>query len=1005
MKCGRRVFQSLFFAFSLALPLFSCAAAPAIDRAAPHRATEDTVIVIDQSRAHLYEHRHLDYVQFNAFGQTTEKDWDANYVEPLDYEETKQGRNGETTLGELVLKGYGLGDMGYHTPANFFDYSAVSVYTDVSMEFTFRSKSTSTYTLFHCKDKKLDGASLGGEIGLGAVIALKRYKNSSEWVKAKEWLNIASGTTCIYNVPGNDISKGVYIRFVAAYQTRNFEKDTALVNNYRFYDYMQRENVFISKSGTALSIQSAATPNQTHGLADAGYEQSDYAGELVFDAAHKRERLSLGGFANLADFSLEGEIIQAIVAESGIEPDVPMFAYNGNTGTIQLHLFNRTRLISGMYARQTDEASTAIRSVHVNGDKTTEISSKLNPFRQGAFLLQGLEKGEEGYSWKTINAIENVVEQDATISFPVSQAAAYVMLRAIYVTSFKYDVLLVESAVSYFQVFDYSGTSEMSFTKYKGIYSVEEGYNSELAAFAAGATLGDGSVSFSAIKVTKVEGNAVQYAYNDDPYVDMTETTMTFSEEGKYRFKVTNDFGETAYRTIYLLDIGSDNGKSRYFSKFGTFLDQTKRVYAPESAVPCYGPDVDFSLSASPYWPSLSVSIMRISQGGDAELLQSVSDLHQDFTGTFHEYGQYRVVIDTSDPTSSGDHIRYTLSFSVVDSTSYTPIVNYDLLHSGIFSSSFASKDYLVKCPSKGTGNLYFVYPYTVDGYNDALTLAIQLEFQNALALEDGTYRYPGEDGKVYANKFDLYDAMKAMAKGRVESAFLDANLFADEDEIAYRLEDVAELNLDRDYYVVKDESVFKSLVRDPFYVNGYSFVSLRDYECSSVQMVAPSGKLIDIPFDTVVDDILEESGIYEVIETNWCGQTRYQVAYAHDGHVGTAFRIHYLDKNGVMGACDRNYRYTPGLTGREFCFYDIVDEYDPYSYVKIAYGNQSITLLMSDLKGKVIDADGAYDVIAQNRLGNRLVFRLNIVGGKGSSYLPHYEPENPLTYAGMGGN
>ena len=986
----------------IAVPLFSCASSAR--QITPRRADEITTITIDQSRAHLYEHRHLDYVQFNAFGVTTTANWDANYIEPLDYEETKQGRNGTTTLGELAVKGYGLGDMGYHTPANFFDYSAFSVFTEVSMEFTFKSKSTSTYNLFHCKDDRLDGASLGGEMGTGAVIALKRYKNSSEWVKAKEWLNIPNNTTCIFDVPGPDILKGVYVRFVAAYQTRNLEKDTVLYDNYRFYDYMQRESVFLSKSGTALTIQSASTPNQTHYLDDAGYEQSGYEGVLALDSAHQADKLSLGGFANLGDFSLEGEIIQAIVAESGIEPEVPMFAYNGTSGSIKLHFDNRTRLLSEMYARQTDAASTSIHSVHVNGEKIVETDANLAPFKQGALLLQGLSKIDNVYSWQTFKTVENVVTDSPTIEFDVSSAITYIMLRAIYVTSFKYDILLVESAVTYFQVFDYSGTSESSFTKYKGIYSVEEGYNSELAAFAAGATLGDGSVSFSAIKVTKVEGNEVQYAFNGEAYTPMTETTKTFTEEGKYRFKVTNDFGETAYRTIYLLNIGSDNGKSRYFSKYGTFLDQSKRVYAPDSGVPCYGPDVDFSLSASPYWPSLSISIMRISKGGDAETLQSVSNLHQDFTGTFHELGQYRVVIDTSDPTSSGDHIRYTLSFNVVDSTAYTPVVNYDLLHSGIFSSSFASKDYLVKCPTKGEGNLYFVYPYTVDGYNDALTLAIQLEFTNAIALEDGSYRYPGESGKVYTSKFDLYDAMKAVAKTRVESAFLDANLFANEDEISYQIEDIADLSLDKDIYVVKDESVFKSLVRDPVYINGFSFISLRPYECSSVEMISPSGKRIAIPFDTVVDDLLEESGIYEVIETNWCGQTRYQVAYAHNGHVGLGYKLRYIDDSDELASCTRVYGNQGDLGGKAFCFADVFDEYDPYSYVKIVYDEETMTFLPEDLKGKVIDKDGTYDLYAQNRLGNRYLLRIVIRHGKGTTHIPHEDPNNPVTYQSAGG-
>ena len=1002
MRTLGHAFSRLLAALALAAPLFSCTAT--LNGPAPRKADEISVIPIDQSRAHLYEHRHLDYVQFNSIGITTEKDWDANFVEPLDYEETKQGRNGETTLGELVVKGYGLGDMGYRTPVNFFDYSAFSVYTDVSMEFTFKSKSTDTYNLFHCKDNRLDGASLGGEIGAGSVIALKRYKNSSEWVKAKEWLNIPSGTTCIYDVPGPDILKGVYVRFVAAYQTRNLETSTILYKNYRFYDYMQRENVFLSKSGTALNIQSASTPNQTHALTDAGYEQTDYEGTLALDAAHKASKLSLGGFSNLADFTLEGEIIQAIVAESGIEPEVPMFAYNGTSGSIQLHLENRTRLVSSMYARQNDTASTSIHSTHVNGDKIVETDAKLAPFGQGSLLLQGLSKNDNGYLWTTFQTESNVVTDNATISFEVSKAITYILLRAIYVTSFKYDALLVESAVTYFQVFDYSGTSESSFTKYKGIYSVEEGYNSELAAFAAGATLGDGSVSFSAIKVTKIEGNEVEYAYNGDAYVPMTETTMMFVKEGKYRFKVTNDFGETSYRTIYLLDIGQDNGKSRYFSKYGTFLDQSKRVYAPDSGVPCYGPDVDFSLSASPYWPSLSITIMRISKGGEAETLQSVSDLHQDFTGTFHELGQYRVVIDTSDPTSSGDHIRYTISFNVVDSSSYTPVVNYDLLHSGIFSSSFASKDYLVKCPTLGKGNLYFVYPYTVEGHNDALTLAIELEYQNVETLENGTFRYPAKTGQTYEDKFDLYDALKTVAKTRVESAFLDANLFANEDEVSYRIEDIATLDLDEDIYVVKDESVFKSLVRDPVYINGYAFVSLREYECSSVQLVSPSGKLIDVPFDTVVDALLEESGIYEVIETNWCGQTRYQVAYAHEGHVGTVFKLRYIDGEGNYDSAIREYGYTPEIRAKSVCFADIFDNYDPYSYVNVVCGEESITLLPEDLKGRVLDADGAYDIYAQNRLGNRYVYRITIQGGSGSSRLPHYDPENPLTYTTIGG-
>ena len=573
------------------------------------------------------------------------------------------------------------------------------------------------------------------------------------------------------------------------------------------------------------------------------------------------------------------------------------------------------------------------------------------------------------------------------------------MFRIIFLTAItKNDINYVLAEISYFSVVNSSDNS------FSNSYELEEGYDSKASMLALATNLNDESCCFSKFKcVNNVDSYIVEVSYNDEPFRKMNGNSEVFADYGKYKFKVTNDFGEVKYTTIYLVDIGEDNGQSTFFEN-GKFVSEKYRLYDPESRIPSYRVGAEFALKGSDFLPGLCGKISIVLKDGTLREIQSFSNVHEVLSGSFKEIGQYYVQITTNNETAVGDKIDYTIRFNIKDGSNYTPTVNYDLLHSGASNESLMGKVYDIKYKSKGNGSFIFVFPFTDDGYFEALAFAEKLESYDIETLDTTPVSYTYA-GNTYESKFDLYDDLTNNAKNKIESTYLNKIYNNYEFLTDYEIEDIQNASLKNNVYVVTDESIFKQLVSDVVYLNGFKFIQIREYETSKVELIDSKGNLINMPFNTLCDDVLTESDLYTVKEYNDNGVSEYKAAFIKPNTNLTTCTFEYITTNNERKSYDvaMNHRINLSYV-KSVCFRNLFDKTDDSGLVKISYEESPNLHIFycsfSELEGLIIDKNGKYTITFINRFGYKYECSIKITDGKTTStWIPHVDNTNPLSY------
>ena len=903
-------------------------------------------------------------------------------------ERSGAGYNGGRDAGSLSIVGdSGLTDRGYFNPSNSFDYNSVEVGGSATFNFTFHKVTEANYSgpmqQYHvadCQTRSLYNYSLSSSIGVGMMMILRRHKGDRNWSKINgaEYHNLPDRAVCTYTPDSEDIFKGTYFMFVSAYQYYRYEKTASAFwitrVHWAFYSVLQYVTVYLAKGGTTLKFAQETAPIQNYSLQPKLYEPVINGENIHLSQGTLKNKTTLPRETPLGSVTISGELVPGGNSGATIERDVPLYFYNGVANKINVSFTDNSSAYSSW--TQTNSTIKKIESVHINNGKTNIVQYELNTtLKTSNFFVQGLAKTEdEKYEWFDVNEVSN-----KTCSLSAMVLGQYDLFRALIVSPMKYNGReFVEIIASYFII-------ETDVTRFQNSYALD-GTKADIYAAAAASTLNDGSICLSSFSVSNNPAYQIEYAYNAQGYQAVSWTMVDgmqikkFTEPGKYRFRVTNDFLEVSTTTIYILGTNDKLSRNVFFGENGSgnlIEDRNQRVYAPDSRVPCYKTGSKFTINGGQFKPGLYGSISRVNSDGSVETLQTFEDLHEAMTGYFYETGHYIVGVDVGSPDAVGDKLSYTAYFSIVDGGDYLPTVNYDLLHSGIFTTSFIPKVYTVNLQSKGPGSYIFVFPYTEEGYVEALDLAMEIESYDMEDLGDGTYRYPKEAGTIYDSKFDLFDAIKNNAKDRISDAFLDPNEFITEGE--YEIENVMEESLPNDMYVVPNEDVFASLVADPVYINGFTFTQLRDYETIGAIMTSESGREYEVPCGVLVDDILEESGFYTVDEYNHCGVRTYQVIYLKDGVIDARFSLKYMLPDGRIAKKGVAKGNQGGIEAEKFYFAEATDKYDPYDVVTfVEQDGKQHQYLMDELHGKIVSGKGNVTVKVHNRLGHNYSFTLS---------------------------
>lgn len=943
-----------------------------------------------------------------------------SYDTPNESNETSVGFGGNTNAGTLTLTGNGLKREGRIIPQGSFDYTSFSYGSSVKFDFKFhKMESTDAlpkYGITNCPSSQIDGHSLpGGSIGSGALLILKRVGKSQSWTLATNLslTNLANGRNIEFVPEGKDIGQGAYYMFLAAYQYRFFkyvesypfafwESDLDQMV-YGFRNVLQRTTVYVAPGGSSVQFVLDTLP-----------EKSYYAFPTFYESLYEEGSVSLGSnvtksrdddisiYPISAGTELRGEILLADSEKGPITSSASIYRYVGTEDVVLT--FKPRAAYSIPEAMRTKAAPITSLGVAKTSNGSPEPVAVALKGAYFQWALLGLTKEGNDYQFKVLR----VETSDDLNLVRSSQNAIDVHLEPAEICSGKYELFS-------FVFLQGVNIGEQTYVEASQFRFVLRGMDmsQRISSFSEGAeiemypeltkavTLADGALCFSPFRMKNALTSTykVECSYNGGVPEAIEDEEKTFINPGKYRFQVTNAFGETTATTLYIVNPFEESAKDAIFGERSGLLDERYRVYDAESVYPCYKAGVPFALNASTNLPGLFVHIFRVYKDGSISLLQTFEDIHSPIDGVLEEVGQYYFSCSLGDPNKISDHIDFSFYFHVVEPDKYVPTVNYDLLYSGVFTSSFSPKVYEVTYqPEGGEGTYHFVSTLDKQGYNDALDTALEIESLSLKKFEheDGSYDYIYED-KAYSSKFTLFAAMKENAEKRVHFAFLDANLFAGEDVADYQVEDPLHTPIEEDRYVVLSEEIFKRMMAEPVYINHFTFTQVREWESSSVAMtLSSSATPINIEYGVDVSEQLTQSGKYTVKETNHCGTRTYDVIFVKEGENSAKITLIYDDGASYLHQTMAYQGKALEVTANTFLFREVSDKIDPYGVVALVRNGEKREYLYEEIQGTILDGSGTYEITVRNRIGHRFSFALT-VNGENENPWPHYDDDNPI--------
>ncbi len=399
-----------------------------------------------------------------------------------------------------------------------------------------------------------------------------------------------------------------------------------------------------------------------------------------------------------------------------------------------------------------------------------------------------------------------------------------------------------------------------------------------------GSVMTDGSASFSTIGVNifNNETISVKCSYNFGKYKDVEDKTV-FTKHGRYDFEVETSFGTKKKTTLYIFDLGDDNGYSHLFGE--SFISEEMRIYNTDSSLPQYMVGSEFKTLGSELMPSVKADIFKLDENNELEKILEFDYSQNGFQGKFVETGTYVADIYMGSLEKTGQFIEYVFTFEICDEGN-KPFVNEELLKKDYRSSSYSCKVYTVKYPTNSGGSYIYVFPY--DGYYyEALDLAEKIELEKVRIINDGLEIIYNYLGKNYYKKLDLYKVLYDNVKKNVNIEYIN-HLELKTKSHEQVISETERISIVYDEYVICSEEIRKDLLVEDVILNNFEFYQLAKYESSSVYLINENGDKIDVPYGVNLSTILTESGRYEIHEQNWYGENVYYAYY--NGQLMTKF-------------------------------------------------------------------------------------------------------------------
>ena len=184
---------------------------------------------------------------------------------------------------------------------------------------------------------------------------------------------------------------------------------------------------------------------------------------------------------------------------------------------------------------------------------------------------------------------------------------------------------------------------------------------------------------------------------------------------------------------------------------------------------------------------------------------------------------------------------------------------------------------------------------------------------------------------------------------------------------------------------VVSPESQERLLARVP-YINGFVFIQVEDYDVVSVEARhIESGNVVSIDLGNLVDEQLNETGFYEITETNKYGdKISYDVCFMAENQTESVWKLTQEGETSEVSISytvsgDQLNTFSADLASIE----SIQNALDEFSIVTISAPdiyNYDLVCMVSELKNLVLYKGGDYYITFTDRVGNsyQIVFSIS---------------------------
>lgn len=237
-----------------------------------------------------------------------------NYEE---YEPVSKMTYGKSSVGKLVISGTGI------EKSTYAGKTAFGTTGNVSFSYTYDNSLLGTddasWHIIEDKEKKVAGQKLDSNILKGVLIIQKSYDGTTYENVTNPVTNFFAGNNSgrvLYTTAGEDVSKGVYYKFILAYKTQAQSGKFLFIDQFDSYRHVEEYEFYVVENSGTISIHNLSVDEEL--LEMDGYSQELLKrGETLLNGSVTRDGFTIEKFADSYTVKVQRNGYPAAYASSG----------------------------------------------------------------------------------------------------------------------------------------------------------------------------------------------------------------------------------------------------------------------------------------------------------------------------------------------------------------------------------------------------------------------------------------------------------------------------------------------------------------------------------------------------------------------------------------------------------------------------------------------------------------------------------------------------------------